>query len=198
MSEDKQKIIVMISGIVIIATLLGVVIWQLQVEKNNKIKPNTYVPDYSQEEGSDSVVSQDWEPTDFRQPVPSGVVVPEEGELVPNQLKDIVAVPHDVMPPRSSNPDAGNIRRFEIFLENNQIKPSQIIVKYNDFVDINIHAVDKEYDLVLQGYNMKGVVKQGSKGSMSFKANKEGRFKYYCETCGGINSSATGEIIVVR
>ena len=199
MSEQKQKIVIILSGSLVIAILLAVVIWQINLDKN-KIKPNAYVPSYGQEdkEGESNTVIPKWEADEFRQPVPTGVAVPEAGEKVPEELKDIVAVPHDVLPPQSGNSSEPSVRRFEIKGEANKFVPLQIIVKYNDIVDISILAIDKNYDIVLQGYNMKKNIAQGEMGKLSFQANLEGRFKFYCESCGGINSSASGEIIVVR
>lgn len=200
MLESKQKKIVLSGGAFLIAILLFVIILQTKHE-NNKPSSSGPVPSYSQkdETGSDvEITMPQWEADEFRQPVPTGVAVPEAGEKVPEELKDIVAVPHDVLPPQSGNSSEPSVRRFEIKGEANKFVPLQIIVKYNDIVDISILAIDKNYDIVLQGYNMKKNIAQGEMGKLSFQANLEGRFKFYCESCGGINSSASGEIIVVR
>lgn len=200
MSEDKQKIIVITSGVFLIVILLFVVILQTKLE-DKKVKPSTFVPSYSQKDemGSDVEIEMpQWQENEFRKPVPTGVSVPAKGEVIPEELKDVVAVPFDFLPPRSGKASDPGIGRFEIKAEGNKFIPSQVIVRYNDIVDIDVEAIDKDYDLILEGYSMRQSIRQGERSKLSFQANQEGRFKFYCNSCGGPESGATGEIVVVR
>lgn len=200
MLENKQKIIVVSSGVFLIVILLFVIILQTKHE-NNKPSSSGPVPSYSQkdETGSDvEITMPQWEENEFRKPVPVGVSVPVKGEIIPEELKDVVAVPFDFLPPRSGNTSDPGIGRFQIKAEGDKFIPSQVIVRYNDIVDIDVEAIDKDYDLILEGYSMRQSIKQGQRSKLSFQANQEGRFKFYCNTCGGPESSATGEIVVVR
>ncbi|MDD3778405.1 MAG: cupredoxin domain-containing protein [Patescibacteria group bacterium] len=196
MVKNKKQLGIIISGVMIILLLLVIVF--LEMKKGDKdggaIPPNDFVPEYLEE--NDVPASTNWEEDEFRQVVPDGVVVPEPGEQITEELKDVIAVPTDVVP--TSQDSKSNIRKFEIRGEGNKFIPSQIIVNYNDDIQIEITAVDKDYDLVLQGYNMRQNIPQGMTKNLSFQAYNEGRFLYYCDSCGGKEAGAFGEIVIVK
>ena len=58
--------------------------------------------------------------------------------------------------------------------------------------------MDKDYDLTIPDYGIKKLVKKGEKGVVQFMAVAEGKFLFYCESCGGADSSAKGYIVVVK
>ncbi|MDI3496520.1 MAG: hypothetical protein PWQ35_541 [Patescibacteria group bacterium] len=197
MVKNKKQLVVIIGGIIIILILLVIVIAEVKKgeQKREAIPPNMFVPE-PPPENNEETVSIDWEENEFRQVVPAGVVVPEPGTEIAEELKDIVAVPTEVVP--TSKDSDNNIRLFKIRGEGNKFIPSQIIANYNDDVQIEITAIDKDYDLILQGYNMKQNIPQGLTKNLSFQAVEEGRFIYYCESCGGKEAGAFGEIVIVK
>ena len=139
----------------------------------------------------------DWEPDEFRQVVPEGVVVPEKDEEIPAELIEIVAKPENTLPPLDGDESGPKIRRFTIKAENDNFTPKQIIVNENDVVDLSIEAVDKDYDLFLPNYNMRQSIALGKTKSLNFEANLVGRFKFFCPACGGPDKGPSGEIVVV-
>ncbi len=197
----KQRVILIIFGIAIIVVLSLIIFLEMQSRKlnqpDNKINPpqpvegNVYVPDEAA-----TTRPRDWEETEFRQPVPVDVKVPEVGEVLPDNLKDIVAVPeHSVDIPVSGG---ANFRIFRIRGEGDKFSPEQVIVNFKDMVHIELMAIDKDYDVVLAGYNMMVSAKKGETKAIEFQALQDGRFMYYCNSCGGPESTAKGEIIVVK
>lgn len=199
MVKNKKQLVVILVGIIIILFLSLIVFWEIKNSRNKIqiIPPNTYVPTYNDEDNNqENPVVNDWEENEFRQTVPSGVVVPEVGEELSDDLKDIVAVPSEVVA-AAPGVDAG-LRVFKIRGEGNKFIPSQVIANFNDTIHIDITAVDKDYDFVLQGYNMRQNIPKGVTKPLEFQAILEGRFLYYCESCGGVESGAIGEIVVVK
>ncbi len=193
----KQRTMVIAMGAAIIILLILILIWEFR--RDSKPQPlvqnqpeNIYVP------SNESAVTapRDWEETEFRKAVPVDVKVPEVGESVPESLREIIAVPTHVV--QSNQGSETDLRIFTIRGENNRFIPEQIIANYRDTVHIEFTAVDKDYDIVLLGYNMMQRAKMGETKAFEFQAIQEGRFLYFCESCGGAESSAKGEIIIVR
>jgi plastocyanin len=198
--KEKQKIdlntkkVIVVSVIIIIALLVVI----LFPKKENKIIINKG----GEETTSVPVVEETVMPvvpttTDqFKTAVPVGTVVPDANTKLSDDQKKVIAVPTNVMP---SAPGSGsNFRSFDIKAEAGVFTPSKIIVKVGDIVHINFTAVDRGYDIVFPSYNMSQVAKTGQAKILEFSAAEEGNFTYYCDICGGMNSSAKGNIIVVK
>jgi heme/copper-type cytochrome/quinol oxidase subunit 2 len=197
--EKKKQSIVIVIGIVIIVILSVIIIWETNNRKNflnNQVLDNIYVPENSEvlEDRENEPTVRDWEETEFRQEVPIGSKVPEVNEAISEELKDIVAVPNEVV----KTGEDSDIRTFKIRGEGGKFIPWQITAYYNDTVHIDLTAVDGSYDFILEGYNMKQTVNIGQTKALEFQAIKEGRFLYYCELCGGPESDAVGEIIIKK
>lgn len=189
----KQHIATLAVGAVIITALVFIIFLDLSSDKSI-IRGPVLVSD--EIETVSDTRPRDWEETEFRKAVPIDIKVPEKGEKINDDLKDIIAVPEISNPviPGSNN----KLRSFVITAENNRFTPENIIVNIGDLVQVTFQAVDKEYDIIFTGYNMFQTAKQGEIKALSFEASQDGRFIYYCESCGGIESSARGEIIVVN
>jgi len=91
-----------------------------------------------------------------------------------------------------------NYRSFDIKAEEGKFIPNKIIANQGDTVHINFTAVDKGYDIIFPSYGMKQIAKIGQTKVLEFQALSDGSFLYYCEVCGGADSLATGQIIVVK
>lgn len=197
--NKKQKILLAVLGtaiIIVVALIIFLEIKDRQDSGREVENPlpsgNVYVPENSEA----TTRPHDWEETEFRQPVPIDIKVPEVGENLPAELVDVVAVPeHSV---DIAVPGGANFRIFRIKAENDKFSPSQVIANFKDMVHIELMAIDKDYDLVLAGYNMTVNAKQGETKAVEFQALQDGRFLYYCESCGGADSTAKGEIIIVK
>ncbi len=199
MSSRERKLII-IFGIVLIVFLIVVVVWDISKTKEN-FGPTIIIPDYSAfipggETNTSDTLPRNWEETDYRKPVPVGVKVPTENEAVPDNLKEIIAVPKEVI--QAAPGIESQIRVFDIRGETGKFIPEKVIVNFNDTVRINFTAIDGDYDVIFTGYNMTQSAKTGETKILEFQANQDGRFSYYCETCGGFSPGAPGEIIVVK
>jgi len=203
--NSRERKLIIIFGIVLIVFLIVIVIWDLRKVKR-AVSPEVIRPDYSAFVPGDATITtdtvatdtrpRDWEETADRKPVPVGVRVPTENEVTPETLKDIIAVPREVLP--AAPGVESQIRVFDIRGENGKFIPEKVIVNFNDTVRINFTAVDGDYDVIFTGYNMMQSAKAGETKILEFEANRDGRFSYYCETCGGFPRGTSGEIIVVK
>lgn len=136
------------------------------------------------------------ESASFRDLVPAGTTVPGTSTvLTPAQAK-IIAVPTVVAP--AAVQGSALFRNFNIKGEGNVFTPSQIIANFRDKVRINLTAVDKDYDFYFPSYSMMISVKKGETKYLEFEAMHEGSFNFYCNSCGGPDSSARGKIIIVK
>lgn len=125
--------------------------------------------------------------------VPPDVKVPEVGEKPANTA---VAIPVVVRPASPYEGVSAKYRGFAIKAENNLFSPSTIIAGKMDIIHIDFTAVDKAYDFIFPDYGMKGIVQKGETKILEFQAVTEGKFTFYCDACGGLNSSAKGYIII--
>lgn len=198
----RQRLATIILGTIIIVVLVLIIFLEIKHRQEKKLvninepvietEENSYVP--NNEEATTR--PRDWEETDFRQAVPVDIKVPEVGEQLPPDLVDVVAVPEHSIDIQV--PGGANFRIFRIRGEGNKFSPEQVIVNFKDMVHIELMAIDKDYDVVLSGYNMKVSAKKGETKAIEFQALQDGRFLYFCDSCGGPESVAKGEIIVVK
>ena len=130
-----------------------------------------------------------------RSEVPSNVVVPDQGASA-------TSVPKDVAIPKVSIPAApganSSLRVFDIKADNDAFSPSTVTAYMGDTVHINFTSVDKTYDITFPDYGMKQTAEKGQTKILEFQANIVGKFTYYCDSCGGLQSNAKGYIIVVE
>jgi plastocyanin len=193
---DNKKKIILALGFILILALLVVILWQFKFGSQMATPVvetgNQFVPDANQS----SSTPRDWAETDVRKAVPEGVVVPEMTTVVPDNLKNQIAVPTATVPVVEGS--SAQIRMFNVRAETDKFIPEKIIVNKGDTVHIEFTAVDKDYDFTLSGYGMKQAPKQGETKSLEFQALQDGDFIYYCAACGGLQSGPQGHIIVVK
>ena len=194
---DSKKKTILSLGLVLIAVLIAVIILQLQ-ERDAPLNTETKINNPFLPSGQENLTPQDWQATEVRKPVPVGTVVPEIDTEMPAGLKDKIAVPEATAPVNPTSGSDAQIRTYTVRAEANKFIPEKIIVNQGDIVHIDFTAVDKDYDFVLGGYNMKQNVKAGGTASLEFQALKDGDFIYYCNTCGGLEAGPQGHIIVVK
>lgn len=127
-----------------------------------------------------------------RSDVPPGTVAPAVGAT---------GTPEGVAVPQVSIPAApgvkAQLRVFNITASNNVFTPSTVIANEGDTIHINFTAVDKTYDITIPDLSLQQTAKKGETKVLEFGANPPGKFAFYCESCGGLNSSAIGSIIIV-
>jgi plastocyanin len=127
--------------------------------------------------------------------VPSDIVVPDQGATATSVPKDF-AIP-TVSIPAAPGADS-SLRVFDIKADKDEFSPSTVAAYSGDTVHINFTAVDKTYDITFPDYGMKQTANKGQTKVLEFQANATGKFTYYCDSCGGLKSSAKGYIIVAE
>ncbi|MFA5163045.1 MAG: cupredoxin domain-containing protein [Patescibacteria group bacterium] len=136
------------------------------------------------------------EPSPFRAEVPANTVVPEM-DSDPKKITDKEIVVPTYVAPAAPGIES-KFRIFDIKGEDNAYNPSKIIARVGDTVHVNFTAVDKDYDIIFPDYSMSQQAKMGQTKVLEFQALQEGDFLYYCQACGGPNSTAVGHIIIVN
>lgn len=130
--------------------------------------------------------------TETKKAVPQGAYVPETDQQTND--KDL-AVPKSVV---NAAPDVeAKMRQFEVSANKGIFTPSKISIRKGDTVRINIASIDDDYDFVLPDFGMRQIIKKGTQRTVEFQATNEGQYVYYCEKCGGIDSTAKGTITIV-
>lgn len=127
-----------------------------------------------------------------RSAVPPNVVVP--GQNATSGVPEGFAVPKVVIP--AAPGVTSNLRVFDIKGEKGKFVPSTVAAYAGDVVHVNFTAVDKAYDITFPDYGMKQTAAKGETKVLEFQAAATGKFAYYCDSCGGLNSSAVGYIII--
>lgn len=130
--------------------------------------------------------------------------VPEPSDLVQEQsltttatdsqkpIQSELAIPEEVVP---VNTQSGiNLRSFELNIKNNQVFPKEIRVYSGDVVDIDIKAIDKNYNLAIPAYGLSIQVNKGETKKIQFQATDAGKFIFECSLC---SPKFTGLIMVV-
>ena len=132
----------------------------------------------------------------FRTEVPKDIIIPEVGQKLTDEQKKVIAVPTVVT---AAAPGASTkFRSYDITANGGKFEPSQITGRVGDTIHVNFKAVDKGYDIVFPSYNMKQVAAQGETKILEFQAVQEGSFTYYCDSCGGANSTTKGTIVIAK
>jgi len=168
----------LIIGIIIVIALVSLVLF------NKKSELGLGDP------GGDQLVGENEEIYKTRTAAPGNVKIPEQGE----EASGDVAVPQIV----SQTGIGSSVRTFDIRIEDNEFKPSEIIVNYLDVVRINITAVDRNYDLSQADYGLKIQLAKGQTRMVEFQANVTGKLTLYCASCGGPDKGPIGYLIVVQ
>jgi len=171
----KGKIIVIIVAVVVVL-VVGVIVLM-------KRSPQSYLPSLG---GAPAAPKG---PT-TREAPPQNIVVPESASTTPKG----VAAPTVVAPANVAN--TASYRSFNLKAENNAFTPNTVIVKQGDTTDINITAVDKDYDFTQPDYGFKEPLPKGQTKKIQFGATAAGKFTFYCASCGGPEKGPVGYIII--
>lgn len=195
---NKSRKTLLIVGLVIIVILLVVI---MIIKKPNLKAPvvNNQEPSAQQTATTSSPEPQgtDNRQTDqFKAPVPTDIQIPTVNQQLSEEQKKVVAVPTVVT--AAAPGVSAQFRSFNISGDQGKFSPSKIIGRIGDTIHVNVTASDKDYDIVFPSYNMKGTIRKGETKVMEFQAVQEGDFTFYCEMCGGPDSTASGHIIIAK
>ncbi|OGZ52513.1 MAG: hypothetical protein A3B25_02385 [Candidatus Ryanbacteria bacterium RIFCSPLOWO2_01_FULL_48_26] len=178
MKFDRKKIIGV--AIAVMAVLLIVIVGSLSRKQNSSQGEVT-----GQTGSQPEIVTREAPPKDIAVPSTSSV-----------NLQEDVAKPKVVAPGSSRN--NSSYRSFDIRMENDVVTPSTIIVYKGDTADINVAAVDKDYNFSQPDYGFNVLIKKGQTQKIQFGATAAGKFIFYCATCGGPEKGPHGYIIVAN
>ena len=172
-SKNKNNTYFIISGfaIVVIAAIVGALIGKSTL--NNTTSGET--------------------PVATQAPVPSDVVVPDQNTDTSYISKDVAIPTASIF---AAPGVSAHLRTFDIKAEGGKFIPSTVAAYTGDTIHINFTAVDKAYDITFPDYNMKQVVEKGQTKILEFQAQATGKFTYYCDACGGLQSNTLGYVIV--
>lgn len=134
--------------------------------------------------------AQNFSPT--HSAVPAGSVVPQKGGV---GVGASVAVPVVQGP----GDPAGNVdyRSFTLSIQSNAFSPDTVIVNQGDTVNLEITAIDANYEFTQPDYGFNDAIKKGKTQRIQFQALQSGDFTFYCESCGGPSKGPVGHLIVV-
>lgn len=126
-----------------------------------------------------------------REAPPQNIAVPDKGakNVSPN-----VAVPNVVSTGNSAN--TISYRSFNIKAEGGGFSPSTVIVKQGDTTEINITAVDRDYDFTQPDYGFRVPIPRGTTKKIQFAATAAGKFTFFCSICGGPSNGPVGYVVV--
>jgi nitrous oxide reductase len=178
---NKNKIIIL----VVVATMIAIFfVMNFSKNKSNVTRDNR--EENITDEKSQSQ-NQTWQDS------LKNIEVPEVGET---NVSKGVAVPRNVIP--ASTASEAKIRNFsEMKIENNTFVPEEFIVKQGDVFDVNVTAVDKDYDFTQPDYGFNLNIKKGETKRVQFQATASGKFTFYCKSCGGPEKGPIGYLTVV-
>ncbi len=133
------------------------------------------------------------EPQKFatREAPPTDIVVPDKNS---ENLQENIAKPAVVASANSTNDSS--YRSFDIKISNDAFTPDTVIVNQGDTANINVTAVDKNYDFNQPDYGFNVMIKKGETKKIQFGATAAGKFIFYCVSCGGPEKGPQGYIIV--
>lgn len=177
MTNTSNKKVIVITAIILAVIIMGALIL---TEKKSENPEQDIAP--LQEEKSLTY-----------EPVLEDIEVPELNVV---ELDETIAIPEISIDAAPGVTDK-KLRRFSISAKNDTYAPSEVIVNQGDTVHINFTAVDKTYDITFPDYNIKQTAQEGETKFLGFSAVNPGKFLFYCEICGGLDSDVNGHIIIV-
>jgi len=201
MSKAKNWLVILLVVIVVVLAIIVALVIKQKTATNNKIVTPNVTNNQSMTSVETPVNTVTGTGTtggdQFRVEAPTNIKVPEANDktLTEEQKKD-VSIPTVVTP--AAPGVQSSYRSFDLRGEGGLFAPSKIIVRMGDTIHINFSAVDKDYDFILPSYGVKTTAKKGQVKVIEFYAVQDGSYTYYCESCGGINSTAKGEIVIVK
>ncbi len=125
------------------------------------------------------------------QAVDPNTVVPDASSTVPAN----VAAPQLVT--QASPNSQSNFRSFSLTVSGNEFTPNTVIVNVGDTVHLNIMAMDKDYDFTQPDTGLSQPLPKGVSKVVEFQATVEGKYTFYCKSCGGPAKGPVGYVTAV-
>ena len=182
MDNKKREILLIVIGAVVIFGAVLLLVWRGPGSPGGTLSPGGGIPAAGTAPAQNGPVT--------RGAAPSNVMVPDSAS---SSVPSNVAKPQLVAPTRP-NSDA-RFRSFSIGVSSSGFVPDTVIVKVGDTVHLVITAVDKDYDFAQPDYGFNVALLKGQAKVVEFQATAEGKFTFYCKSCGGPAKGPVGYII---
>jgi plastocyanin len=126
-----------------------------------------------------------------REDVPAGTTAPGRDA----QVAENIAVPEAVA---EAAPGVDSKRReFRVELKGGAFVPDTVIINQGDIARITFTAVDGDYDLFQPDYGFRLTLPQGEERMLEGYFSRDGKYMFYCPSCGGPDEGPKGYIVVV-
>ena len=122
-----------------------------------------------------------------REKIKTQVKTPEPTDQAPSED---IAVPKAAI--KVGEQKQAAIRTFELRGENGKFSPSTIVVDELDVVEIELNAVDGDYDIFFPDFGVVKTAKKGTTEKLQFQAYPFGEYVFRCKT----SCKAEGKLIV--
>ncbi|RJQ29942.1 hypothetical protein C4571_00240 [Candidatus Parcubacteria bacterium] len=170
---ERSKIFAIVVAVVVIVVVVGFSVFIKRA------------PAPAPENGAESPASA------TRAPAPEDIRVPEKDST---DVPENVAVPEIVAP--SAPTSQSSFRSFDIKVERGKFVPDTVVVRKGDSIQLSITAVDGDYDFVQPDYGVRTALPEGVAKRIGFTAATDGKFTFFCESCGGPDRGPVGYIVV--
>ena len=101
--------------------------------------------------------------------------------------------------PRLAAQDAPARRDVTIVVQGARYSPARVEVALNDLVTLTVRSEDGAHSFAIDEYRIARRIPAGGSTTFEFRADREGRFPFYCNLTGDAgHRSERGELVVVR
>lgn len=92
--------------------------------------------------------------------------------------------------------DAPSRREFTIVVHGGRFAPDRIEVAQDDLVTLTVRSEDDAHSFAIDAYRIARRVSAGGSTSFEFRADRPGRFPFYCNLTGELHRAERGELVV--
>lgn len=92
--------------------------------------------------------------------------------------------------------DSLKVRNFSVSVSGNQFSPNTVVAKVGDTVHFTVTAIDKDYDFTQPDYGFRVLLPKGKPKAIEFQATADGKFAFYCTSCGGPSKGPVGYLVI--
>lgn len=130
-----------------------------------------------------------------RTEVPEGIEIPTDISQFPAESR-----PTAILPAVSNAGATGPYFRDygTVQISGGEFLPKIIYLRVGDTLHVNFHAVDRAYDVVQPDMGLKVNLTRGETKLMEFMGTEQGRFTFFCDSCGGPDQGPKGEFVIIR
>lgn len=176
---DRNKWILVGAAVVVVVIVVAVLITRWAITPGSE---SSYAPPTTGKSTSSATVA----------PVPANAVVYDVGAT---GTPANVAVPQ-IQAPSAQNDPSAQYRSYGIKIENGQFTPDTVVLNYGDVIDLEITAVDGNYDFTQPDFGWHSNIAKGATQRIQGSASAKGKFTFYCKSCGGPSKGPVGYIII--